>query len=438
MECYDGHSVWVNSRALELAGITAATPDPPNGIIVRDSKGAPTGVLKESAQGLLNDVLPALTREEKLELIRKAIRHAQSLGVTSVQNAGMSLEEFELYAELEKRNELGVRMYAALSAPPGFREEEGARYEEALKRYPDTPLLKTGAIKMYADGVIESHTAALLEPYANRDTTGIPNYTAEDMSRIVAMMDGRGWQVWIHAIGDRGIRMALDAFERAAKVNPAPARGRRHRIEHIEAVSAEDIPRFGQLGVIASMQPFHANPIQNVLEVWAVNLGPERASRAWAWKRIREAGATLAFGTDWPVVSIDPRQGIHTALTRMTLDGKPADGFVPEERLPLRDVLDTWTAGSAYASFEEHRKGKLAPGMLADIVVLSTDIFAVPLDQVMDFDVEATVFNGKVVYERRPKQASDAAGGGPSSPGTPSRAPGAAPLRTDSPRSASR
>jgi hypothetical protein len=291
---------------------------------------------------------------------------------------------------------------------------------------------------MYADGVIESHTAALLEPYANRDTTGIPNYTPEDMNRIVSMMDGKGWQIFIHAIGDRGIRMALDAFEHAAEVNPAPARGRRHRIEHIEAVSAEDIPRFGKLGVIASMQPFHANPIQNVLEVWAVNLGPERASRAWAWKRIQQAGGKLAFGTDWPVVGIDPRQGIHTALTRTTLDGKPEGGFVPEERLPLREVLDAWTTGSAYASFEEHRKGKLAPGMLADIVVLSKDIFAVPVEQVKDFEVEATVFNGTIVYTRTPSRASDGADGGPSSPGTLSPTRGAEPLRTDSPRSASR
>jgi hypothetical protein len=312
----------------------------------------------------------------------------------------MDRDEFELYAELERRGELGIRMYAALSAPPGFSEEDAARYEELLAKYPGTALLKTGAIKMYADGVIESHTAALLEPYANRDTTGIPNYTPEDMNRIVSMMDGKGWQIFIHAIGDRGIRMALDAYERAAEANPAPARGRRHRIEHIEAVSEADIPRFARLGVIASMQPFHANPIPNVLEVWAVNLGPERAARAWAWKSIQDAGGRLAFGTDWPVVDLDPRPGIHTALTRRTLEGKPEGGFVPEQRLPLEDVLDAWTAGSAYASFEEERKGTLAPGMLADIVVLSMDLFAAPIEEVKDFEVVTTVFDGRVVYSR--------------------------------------
>jgi predicted amidohydrolase YtcJ len=247
----------------------------------------------------------------------------------------------------------------------------------------------------------------MLEAYTNKDTTGIPNYTVEDMNRIVAMMDGKGWQIFIHAIGDRGIRMALDAYEHAAEVNPVPARarGRRHRVEHIEAVSAADIPRFAKLGVIASMQPFHANPIQNVLEVWAVNLGSERASRAWAWKSIQDAGGRLTFGTDWPVVDIAPQPGIHTALTRQTLDGKPESGFVPEQRLQLENVLDAWTAGSAYASFEDERKGTLTPGMLADIVVLSMDLFAVPVEEVKDFEIETTVFDGKVVYSRN---ASDA------------------------------
>jgi predicted amidohydrolase YtcJ len=405
MECYDGHTVWVNSRALALAGITAATPDPPNGLIVRDGKGEPTGVLKESAQALVNKVVPKPTRDEKLDLIRRAIHYAQTLGVTSVQNAGMSPEELELYADLERRGELGVRMYAALSAPPGFSEEDAARYAEVLKQHPGTTFLKTGAIKMFADGVIESHTAAMLEPYANKDTSGMPNYTVEDMNRIVAMMDAKGWQIEIHAIGDRGIRMALDAYEHAAEVNPAPARGRRHRIEHIEAVSAADIPRFAKLGVIASMQPFHANPIPNVLDVWAVNLGPERASRAWAWKSIQDQGGRLAFGTDWPVVDLDPRPGIHTALTRQTLDGKPEGGFVPGQRLPLQNILDAWTSGSAYASFEEGRKGTLAPGMLADIVVLSKDLFAEPVKTVGDFEVETTIVDGKVVYSRNPEKA---------------------------------
>jgi hypothetical protein len=405
MECYDGHTLWVNSKALEAAGITRRTPDPPNGLIVRDARGEPTGVLKESAQALVESVLPDPTRDEKLAMLRRAVALAQRLGVTSVQQAGMSVDDFELYAELERRGELGVRMYAALPAPPGFDEERARTYDALLAKYPGTARLKTGAVKMFADGVIEAHTAAMLEPYANQPTTGHPNYTVDDMNRIVAMMDARGWQIFIHAIGDAGIRQALDAYEQAATANPAPARGRRHRIEHIETVSAADIPRFGRLGVIASMQPFHATPIRNLLDVWAVNAGPDRASRAWAWKSIAAAGGHLAFGTDWPVVELDPRPGIHTALTRLTLDGKPEGGFVPSERLPLADVIDAWTYGTAYASFEDERKGTLAPGLLADIVVLSADIFAMPVEQVKDVQVAHTIFDGRIVYSRSERAA---------------------------------
>jgi predicted amidohydrolase YtcJ len=401
MTCYDGHTTWVNSRALALAGITASTPDPKNGVIVRDPKTREaTGALKEDAQDLVQKVLPALSRDDKLAALRRAVAEAQRLGVTSVQDAGIEPEDFDLFVELERRNELGVRVYAALVAPPGFSEERARLYDEIWRKHPDTPRLKTGAVKLFADGVIEAHTASLLEPYANRDTKGIPNYTVDDLDRIVKMMDARGFQIFVHAIGDAGIRMTLDAYERAAAKNPAPARGRRHRIEHIEAVSAADIPRFAKLGVIASMQPYHANPIPNVLEVWAVNLGPERASRAWAWKSIKDAGGRLTFGTDWPVVDLDPRPGIHTALTRRTLDGKPEGGFGPEQRLPLETVIDAWTAGPAYASFEESRKGTLAPGMLADVVVLSKDIFKEPVDKVKEFEVVTTILDGKVVHGR--------------------------------------
>jgi predicted amidohydrolase YtcJ len=403
MTCYDGHTTWVNSRALALAGIKRATPNPKNGVIVRDpSTGEATGALKEDAQDLVQKVLPVPSREDRLNALRRAIGEAQRLGVTSVQDAGIEPEEFDLFVELEHRNELGVRVYAALSAPPGFSEERARQYDLVLRKHPDTPRLKTGAVKMFADGVIEAHTAWLLEPYANRDTKGIANYTVDDMNRIVSLMDGRGWQIFVHAIGDAGIRMTLDAYERAASLNPPPTRGRRHRIEHIEAVSAADIPRFAKLGVIASMQPFHANPIPNVLDVWAVNLGPERASRAWAWKSIFDSGGRLTFGTDWPVVDLDPRQGIHVALTRRTLKGNPEGGFRPEQRLPLRTVIDAWTAGPAYASFEDQRKGTLAPGMLADLVVLSKDIFKEPTDKVKDFEVVTTILDGKVVYTRKP------------------------------------
>jgi len=256
MTCYDGHSLWVNSRALAAAGITKDTPDPKNGVIVRDPKtGEPTGVLKESAQSLVRRVLPQASRNDQLAAIRAAVAEALKLGLTSVQNASGTPEELEIFDQARRAGDLKVRYYSTLSIQPGFTPAEADRYDEVWRRYGDDPALKTGAVKIVLDGVIESRTAAMLDPYTNATSAGAPNYTRDDLERIVTMMDARGWQIWIHAIGDRAIRMALDAFEHAAASNPAPARGRRHRIEHIEAVAAADITRFGRLGVIASQQP---------------------------------------------------------------------------------------------------------------------------------------------------------------------------------------
>jgi hypothetical protein len=404
MSCYDGHTLWVNSRALALAGITRATPNPRNGIIVRDpATGEPTGALKEAAQSLIDPVLPRPTRQEKLEAMQRGVAEAHRYGVTSIQEAGVSPQDLELFDTLSRAGAFPLRAYIALNAGPGFSAADADRLDSLRRAHIDTPTLKLGMIKLYADGVIEARTAFMLAPYANSPTTGRPEMPPEEMARIVGMLDRRGWQIEIHAIGDAAIRMALDAFQQAAAANPAPPQGRRHRLEHIEDVSAADIPRFGRLGIIASMQPFHASPNQNVLEVWARNVGPERATRAWAWKSLRDAGAHLAFGTDWPVVGIDPRPGIHTALTRQTLQGLPADGFNPSQRLPLSTVIETYTTGSAYAGFDESRTGSLRAGMLADLVIWSSDIFALPVDRVKDASVATTIFDGRVVFERDPR-----------------------------------
>lgn len=399
MSCYDGHTLWVNSRALALAGITRDTPDPPNGSIVRDPRtGEPTGALKEAAQSLVDAVIPQPTREEKLAALKRGVVEAHRFGVTSIQEAGVSPEDLALFDTLSRTGGFPLRAFIAVNVDSGWTARDADRLDSLRSAHHDTPMLRLGMIKLYADGVIEAHTASMLAPYANAPTTGNPEMTPAEMARIVALMDARGWQIQIHAIGDAGIRMSLDAFAAAAAANPAPARGRRHRLEHIEDVSAADIPRFGQLGVIASMQPFHANPNQNVLEVWAVNIGPERAGRAWSWKSIHDAGGRIAFGTDWPVVGIDPRPGMHTALTRQTPDGLPAGGFVPSQRLPLAMVLQSYASGPAYAEFEESGKGTLAPGMLADLVVWNRDIFSLPVDSVQHASVRMTVLDGKVVY----------------------------------------
>ena len=281
MTCYDGHSVWVNSKALALAGITKDTPNPTNGLVVKDPRtGEPTGHLKESATALINKVMPKPTDADRRAALRKAVAHAHQFGVTSVQNAGTSFEDVALYQQALRAGELQVRAYLAMSASSSTTEADLDRMEETRKRLGNDPTLTTGAVKIYADGVIESRTAAMLAPYENSQASGAPNLSADQLDRLVAMVDKRGWQIFIHAIGDRAIRMSLDAFERAAAANPAPARGRRHRIEHIEAAAAADIPRFGKLGVIASQQPMHV-PLGDMNSEhpsgpWPDNVGAER------------------------------------------------------------------------------------------------------------------------------------------------------------------
>src|SRR4051812_25662779 len=399
MTCYDGHSVWVNSKALALAGITKDTPNPTNGIVVKDPKtGEPTGHLKESATALVNKVRPKPTDADRRAALRKAVAHAHQFGVTSVQNAGTSFEDVELYKEALRAGELQVRAYLAMSTSSATTEADLDRMEQTRKALGDDPTLTTGAVKIYADGVIESRTAAMLAPYENSQAAGAPNLSADQLDHLVAMVDKRGWQIFIHAIGDRAIRMSLDAFERAAAANPAPARGRRHRIEHIEAVSAADIPRFGKLGVIASQQPMHV-PLGDMNSEhpsgpWPDNVGPDRYSRAWAWKSIQSAGGRLTFGSDWPVAPLDAGLGIWVAATRKG----PANE--PDQKLPMSEAIDGYTRWPAYASFEEPRKGTLAPGMLADIVVRATDVFTNPPVNAGDVVVDTTIFNGRVVYER--------------------------------------
>ncbi len=399
---YDGHTGWANTRALTAAGITRRTPNPAGGVIVKDPRtGEPTGVLKEAAQSLMQKVLPQPTRADRLDALRAAIREAQRLGVTSVQNAGGSPDELALFDELRTAGELQVRVYAALSVTARTTAAEMQAIEAARDKYRDDPLLKSGAVKLMADGVIESHTAAMLAPYENRATTGLPYFTADDLTRRIARLDKDGWQILVHAIGDGAVRASLDAIEQAAKTNPAPARGRRHRLEHIETIDPADIPRFGALGVIASQQPFHGTPSPSQMTVWTANIGGERASRGWAYHSIMAAGGRLAFGSDWPVVTLDPRTGIHTAVTRTTVDGLPEGGWYPAERIPLTAAVDAYTSGAAWASFDEQRKGRLARDLLADVVVLSSDIFQ-PDAHVMDAVVETTIFDGKIVYTRAP------------------------------------
>jgi predicted amidohydrolase YtcJ len=400
LTAYDGHTGWANSRALKLAGITRKTRNPTNGTIVKDLRtGEPTGALQENAMDLMDAALPHATRDAQLRALRSAIAHAHTFGVTSVQNASGSPDELDLYGTLRDSGELDLRVYNALSADATLSEADLDRFDTVRKKYSDDPLLKAGAVKLLVDGVVESHTAALLAPYTDKPTRGRPNYTPAQLNRIVTMLDRRGWQVLIHAIGDRGVRMALDAFEVAQAANPPPAHGRRHRIEHIETIDPADVPRFAKLGVIASMQPLHSNPAPDLMSLWTKNLGPERSSRGWLYGSLLKSGARLAFGSDWPVVTLDPRLGLHVATTRTSPEALPDGGWLPEERLTLQQALNAYSAGGAFASFDDQRKGTLAPGMLADIVILTSDILA-PDAKVLDSHVALTIFDGRIVYDR--------------------------------------
>ncbi len=408
LTAYDGHTLWVNSKALELAGVTAESKFAGYGEIVLDAQGQPTGILKEGAMRLVRGKIPPFTRAQQLEALRAALKLAASLGITSIQNASGSPEDLALYQELLERGELTLRVRLAISVNPRTTQDEIDRIAALANRY-SSPMLAVGAIKIVLDGVIETHTAALLEPYSdNPSTSGLPRqalwrgqpaYTQEELNRIVAMADKAGLQVYIHAIGDRAVRMALDAFEHARTVNGA--RDSRHRIEHIETVAAEDIPRFAQLGVLASMEPIHADP--GTVDVWSRAVGPARVPRAFAWRALEQAGAQLVFSSDWPAcISLDPIRGLHNAVNRQTTDGQPPGGWVPAQRVSLETALAAYTRAGAYASFEEKVKGMIAPGMLADLIVLSADPFrASPQNESADLyklRVLQTFFNGRLIY----------------------------------------
>ncbi len=401
MTCYDGHTGWANTAALKLAGITAATPDPPDGVVVKDPKtGEPTGILKESAQGLMSKVMPAVTREDRIRAIRRASEEASRLGITSIHEAGTGEAALEMFEEVRAAGALNVRVYAALSVKDNMTEADADAFDALRRKYAANPRIKVGAVKVMADGVIEAHTAAMLAPYANKPDAGHANYTSQELQRLVTMMDRRGWQVMTHAIGDGAVRMTLDAYEAAAKANPAPAAGRRHRVEHAETIDPADVPRFKQQNTIVSYMPFHANPTPAQLTVWTTNIGPDRSSRGWICRTMQQAGARQVFGSDWPVVALDPRLEINMAVTRRTAEGLPAEGWLADQAISLDSAIENITAAGAYASFDETRKGRLAPGMLADIVILSKDVFAQPPGRFLDAVVDTTILGGSVVYER--------------------------------------
>jgi len=394
MTSYDGHSAWANSKALQVAGITRDTRDPDHGVIVRDEKGEPTGALKESASRLVGRLVPPASAEDRYAALKRRLEEAASYGLTSAQNASIAAADVAAYERVAAEGGLKVRFYFALPMVKDIAADDLAHYKAMRTKYPG-PLMKFGAVKGFVDGVVESKTAAMLEPYPGGGT-GELNWTSDDLDRTVALYDREGFQVFLHAIGDKAIRMALDAYERAAQANGTS--GRRHRVEHIEAPTRADIARFKPLGVVASTQALFANPDQNTYEVYAPTLGPDRESRAMAFRSLDEAGAVQAFGSDSPVFSMEVLRGIYCAATRMTPEGTPPGGWQPQERISAEAALRHFTRDAAYASFEEQRKGTLAPGRLADLVVLSDDVVAIPPAQILKTRVLLTVMGGRDTY----------------------------------------
>lgn len=391
---YDGHMSLANSLALKLAGVTAATKDIPGGKIVRDAKGEPTGVLKDAAMGYVDKVIPALSAEKRLRILKQGLVYAASLGVTSVQHMSADYASIATYQALAEKGELTLRIYAA-PAETGWKDLSKLGIRHGF----GSPLLRLGAIKGYADGSLGSSTAYFFEPYT--DDPKNSGLLSDEMQPVSAMRDrltkadASGLQLCIHAIGDRGISIMLDIFAQVTKANGE--RDRRLRIEHAQHMAEKDFDRFAQLGVIASVQPYHAIDDGR----WAdKRIGVERSKRTYAFRSFLDHHVRLAIGTDWFVAPLNPMETIYAAVTRATLDGKNPNGWVPEQKLTVAEVVEGYTLGSAYAEFQEKDKGSITPGKLADFVILSDDIFTIPKEAIRDVKVQKTVLGGRVIYER--------------------------------------
>jgi predicted amidohydrolase YtcJ len=391
---YDGHLALANSVAMRLAGVSAKTADVAGGEILRDPQGNPNGIFKDAAMGYVDKAVPPLTHERRLRAARKALEHAASLGVTSVQDMNPPYDDIAVFAELLEKGELTTRIYAA---PPLGQWKDQALM--GLRHAFGGPWLRIGALKGYADGSLGARTAYMFEPFT--DDPSSHGLLSDEMQPLSAMRDrimgadAAGLQVCIHAIGDQGISIILDLYEEVARAH-GPA-DRRFRIEHCQHMAAKDFDRFAALGVIASMQPYHAIDDGR----WAATrLGPDRVSRTYAFRTFLDKGVRLAIGTDWNVAPLDPMQNVYAAVTRATLDGRNPGGWVPEQKLTVPEVVSAYTLGSAYAEFQDKDKGTLTAGKYADLVILSADIFTIDPATIKDAKAEMTIAGGRVVWGR--------------------------------------
>ncbi len=394
----DGHSKLVNSFILKASGISGSSQDPFGGEIQRDPlTGEPTGILKENALGLIitGEVYPERTEEEKsvrlLEGYRLALKEAREMGVTSVQIPGSA--DFEAYLKLQKNGELTVRIDIgqSLTADTSLLRT----YADLEKKFPkEENWIRFGYLKAFIDGTMGSGTALMFEPFSDdRGTSGLAMMSYEEFENMIITADRYGFQIGVHAIGDKGNNWTLNAYEKAQQLNGK--RDSRHRNEHAQTILFTDLPRFASLGVIPSMQPTHCISDKKFIEK---RIGNERASGAYAWKSLADAGANLAFGTDYQVEPLNPMEGLYAAVTRKERNGEEGEGWHPEQKISMEEAIRFYTLGSSYAQFMENRKGMLKPGYLADIVITDRDLLTIPDTEIMRTKVDYTIVNGKVVY----------------------------------------
>jgi len=401
MDRVDGHIGVANTRALQLASITVASRDPSGGKIDRDEAGTPNGILRETARDAVKAVIPKPTHEQRRQAIELALADLASHGVTSAQD-NSSWEDFQIYEQLEKEGKLTARISAWLA----FDDSIDSLNRKRSSHPAADNMLHTGMLKGFMDGSLGSKTAALSEPYSDDPkNSGLPQYEADKLNPMAKERALAGYQLGFHAIGDKGVQMALDAFaeaERAAKEQKVKGASGgsdyRFRIEHAQVTTPQQILRFKELKVIASMQPSHLLTDMN----WAESrLGPKRAAHSYAWAEVLKRGVVLAFGTDYPVEPVAPFRGLYASVTRQSENGKKS--YYPEQKISIEQAITAYTTGSAFAEFAEKEKGKLEPGMLADLVVLDRDVTSVPPAKILETEVLRTVVGGRTVYEASEK-----------------------------------
>jgi predicted amidohydrolase YtcJ len=391
---YDFHTAWANTAALQRAGIFHGAACGANSEIVLDEHGEATGELREvAAMRKIKDLLPRPDDVSRHQQLLKGIQLASTLGITSVQNMDGDPEQAALYADCEKAHELTVRIKVPYSITPDTPFKSLEKEAALMKRIHQTGLVRSGCVKLFMDGVIEAYTGLLVEDYADKPGwSGASNYEPEHFRSLILEADRLGLQILVHSVGDGGVRRTLDTYEMARRINGR--RDHRHRIEHLELIHPQDVPRFSELGVIASMQPLHAPPHGNDGDVWLYRVGEKRWPYSFSWSMLRAAGTHLVYGSDWPVVSPNPLLGVHNALNRL-----PWKEGLAGQRQTLADTLLSYTSLAAQAEFQEGCKGQLKTGYLADLVLLSNDLFAIQPDQIKNVRPRMTIMDGRIVHE---------------------------------------